>query len=198
MNGSLVVSNRRGSALILGKKGKEEFNGASSFGKMKERGERERENMDGNIAKLVLREFQHSVYGDYQCEVDRWMDKFLLRMVIVRICAKFKPFSREFLAERWDNFKSETRRERKKKKKKKKRVYLGSHRDAPECCPFKIACRDISTSYPSKLHAITGILDSTTSSYANYTIPLHRLTRCLRYSCPVSFLFFTFLQGPER
>lgn len=70
-------------ALILGKKGKEEFNGASSFGKMKERGERERENMDGNIAKLVLHEFQHSVYSDYQCEVDRWMDKFLLRMVIV-------------------------------------------------------------------------------------------------------------------
>lgn len=52
--------------------------------------------MDGDIAKLVL--FYDSVYGDYRCEVDGWMDGWInsrLGMdayggIIVRICAKFK------------------------------------------------------------------------------------------------------------
>lgn len=38
--------------------------------------------MDGNIAKLVL--FQYSVYGDYQCEVDGWINSRLEWMVIAR------------------------------------------------------------------------------------------------------------------
>lgn len=68
---------------------KEEFNGArTTLEKMKER-ERERgkKNMDGNIAKLVL--FQHSVYGDYQCEINSRLE-WTPTVVIVRVCVEVR------------------------------------------------------------------------------------------------------------
>lgn len=43
--------------------------------------------MDGNIAKLVL--FQHSVYGDYQCEINSRLE-WTPTVVIVRVCVEVR------------------------------------------------------------------------------------------------------------
>lgn len=86
--------------------------------------------------------------------------------------------------------------------KKEERVYSRvSSRCLLTSCAFKIACRDISTSYPSKLHAITGILDSTTMLpmliTSPYTASSHSM---LTLQLPYFFFpfFFSFSFSYER
>lgn len=65
---------------------------------------------------------------------------------------------------------------------------------ASTSCAFKIACRDISTSYPSKLHAITGILDSTTMLPMLITSPYTGSSRSMFTAAQFPyFIFFFFL-----
>ena len=77
-----------------------------------------------------------------------------------------------------------------KGRKRRNEFILGFHRDATSCA-FKIACRDISTSYPSKLHAITGILDSTTMLPMLITSPYTASSHSMLTLQP-PFFFFSF------
>lgn len=139
--------------------------------------------MDGNIAKLVL--FQHSVYGDYQCEINSRLE-WTPTVVIVRVCVEVRE--RNFWPKDGIIFWA-------KEKKRRERERGGTSFIAMpprSSCPFKIACRDISTSYPSKLHAITGILDSTTMLPMLITSPYTASSSLdgYKFPCPVSLFFF--------
>lgn len=99
------------------------------------------------------------------------------------------------MTERWDNFLSKGKKE--KRERERRNEFTSGFIAMPprSSCPFKIACRDISTSYPSKLHAITGILDSTTMLPMLITSPYTASSSLDGYKTaqfPYFFLFFSF------
>lgn len=96
------------------------------------------------------------------------------------------------MTERWDNFLSKGKKE--KRERERRNEFTSGFIAMPprSSCPFKIACRDISTSYPSKLHAITGILDSTTMLPMLITSPYTASSSLDGYNYSVSLFFFFF------
>ena len=85
--------------------------------------ERGKKNMDGNIAKLVL--FQHSVYGDYQCEINSRLE-WTPTVVIVRVCVEVRE--RNFWPK--DGIIFWAKEKKRRGREEEERVYLGFHRDA--------------------------------------------------------------------